>query len=56
MSIVTYQESHYVGVLDMYDQTGYVSGRYIGEAARSILDIIDYTKTYDIPVLLQHFL
>lgn len=34
------------------NQTGYVSGRYIGEAARSKLDIIDYTKTYDIPGLL----
>lgn len=34
------------------NQTGYVSGRYIGEAARSILDIMDYTKTYDIPGLL----
>ena len=26
------------------DQTGYVSGRYIGEAARSILDIMEFTK------------
>jgi len=26
-------------------QTGYVSGRYIGEAARSILDVMEYTKT-----------
>ena len=34
------------------NQTGYVSGRYIGEAARSILDIMDYTKTYEIPGLL----
>ena len=35
------------------NQTGYVLGRgYIGEAARSILDIMDYTKTYDIPGLL----
>ena len=34
------------------NQTGYVSGHYIGEAARSILDIMDYTKTYDIPGLL----
>ena len=33
------------------NQTGYVPGRYIGEAARSILDIMDYTKTYDIPGL-----
>ena len=34
------------------NQTEYVSGRYIGEAARSILDIMDYTKTYGIPRLL----
>ena len=34
------------------NQSGYVSGRYIGEAARSILDIMDYTKTYDMPGLL----
>ena len=34
------------------NQTGYVPGRYIGEAARSIVDIMDYTKTYDIPGLL----
>ena len=27
------------------NQTGYVSGRYIGEAGRSILDMMDYTKT-----------
>ena len=33
-------------------QTGYVSGRYIGEATRSILDMMDYTKSYDIPELL----
>ena len=32
-------------------QTGYVSDRYIGVAARSILDIMHYTKTYDIPGL-----
>ena len=34
------------------NQTGHVSGCYIGEAARSILDIMDYTKTYNIPGLL----
>ena len=34
------------------NQTGYISGRYLGEAARSILDIMDYTKTFDIPGLL----
>ena len=34
------------------NQTGYGSGRYIGEAARSILDIMDYTKSYDSPGLL----
>ena len=31
------------------NQTGYVSGRYIGEAARSILDVMEYTKTVNIP-------
>ena len=31
------------------NQTGYVSGRYIGEAARLILDVMEYTKTFDIP-------
>jgi len=25
-------------------QTGYVKGRFIGEAARSILDVMDYTN------------
>ena len=34
------------------NQTGYVPGRYIGEAARSILDMMDYTKFYDIPGML----
>ena len=34
------------------NQTGYVSGRYIGEAARSILDVMEYTKTFDIPSIL----
>ena len=29
-------------------QTGYVKGRFIGEAARSIIDIIDYTKKQNI--------
>ena len=31
------------------NQTGYVSGRYIGEAARSIIDVMEYTKTFNIP-------
>ena len=31
------------------NQTGYVSGRFIGEAARSILDVMEYTKTFNIP-------
>ena len=26
------------------NQTGYVKGRFIGEAARSIMDVMDYTK------------
>ena len=34
------------------NQTGYVSGRYIWEAARSILDIIECTKTFNIPGIL----
>ena len=34
------------------NQTGYVSGRYIGEAARSILDIMEYTKTFNIQGIL----
>ena len=34
------------------NQTGYVSGRYIGEAARSILDVMEYTKTVNIPGIL----
>jgi len=29
-------------------QTGYVKGRFIGEAARSILDVMDYTKKQNI--------
>ena len=34
------------------NQTGYVSGRYIREAARSILGVMEYTKTFDIPGIL----
>jgi len=34
------------------DQTGYVKGRFIGEAARSIIDIMDYTKMQNIPGIL----
>ena len=26
------------------NQTGYVKGRFIGEAARSIMDVMDYAK------------
>ena len=33
-------------------QTGYVKGRFIGEAARSIIDIMDYTKKQNIPGIL----
>jgi len=33
-------------------QTGYVKGRFIGEAARSILDVMDYTKKQNIPGIL----
>ena len=31
------------------NQTGYVKGRFIGEAARSIIDIMDYTKSQSLP-------
>ena len=34
------------------DQTGYVKGRFIGEAARSIIHIMDYTKKQNIPGIL----
>ena len=34
------------------NQTGYVSGRYIGEADRSILDVMEHTKTVNIPGIL----
>ena len=34
------------------NQTGYVSGRYIGEAAKSIIDVMEYTKTLFIPGIL----
>ena len=34
------------------NQTGYVKGRFIGEAARSIMDVMDYTKKQNIPGIL----
>ena len=34
------------------NQTGYVKGRFIGEAARSIIDVMDYTKKQNIPGIL----
>ena len=34
------------------NQTGYVSGRYTEEAARSILEVMEYTKTFNIPGVL----
>ena len=37
------------------NQNGYVPSRYIGEGARSIMDIMDYTKTHDIPGLSTPF-
>ena len=33
-------------------QTGYVKGRFIGEAVRSIIDVMDYTKEQNIPSIL----
>ena len=35
-----------------FTQTGYIKGRFIGEAARSILDVMDYTKKQNIPGIL----
>jgi len=35
-----------------YNQTGYVKGRFIGEAIRSIFDIMDFTAKENIPSLL----
>ena len=32
--------------------TGYVKGRFIGEAATSIIDVMDYTKEQNIPSIL----
>ena len=48
---------NWAGKWDLYPpfrtlQIGYVSGRYIGEAARSILNVMEYTKTVNIPVIL----
>ena len=36
----------------MPNQSGYVKGRFIGEAARSILDVMDFTKKENIPGIL----
>ena len=33
-------------------QTGYVKGRFIGEAVRSIINVMDYTKEQNIPGIL----
>ena len=33
-------------------QTGYVKGRFIGEVARSIIAVMDYTKRQNIPGML----
>ena len=34
------------------NQTGYVKDRFIGEAARSIIDVMEYTKQQNIPGIL----
>jgi len=34
------------------NQTGYVKGRFIGEVARSIIDVMEYTKQQNIPGIL----
>ena len=35
-----------------FDQTGFISGRYIGENIRLIYDILQYTDEHEIPGLL----
>jgi hypothetical protein len=35
-----------------FDQTGFISGRYIGENIRLIYDILQYTEENEIPGLL----
>ena len=34
------------------DQTGFIKGRYIGENIRLIIDVMEYTKTHNIPGIL----
>lgn len=34
------------------NQTGFIKGRYIGENIRLIYDLLNYTDTHDIPVML----
>lgn len=34
------------------NQTGYVKDRFIGEAARSVIDVMEYTKQQNIPGVL----
>ena len=34
------------------NQTGYVKGRFIGEAARAIMDVMDHTKKQNTPGIL----
>ena len=35
-----------------HNQSGFIKGRFIGEVARSILDIIDYTESLKLPGIL----
>ena len=35
-----------------HNQCGFIKGRFIGEAARSILDIIDHTESLNLPGVL----
>lgn len=35
-----------------HNQSGFIEGRFIGEVARSILDIIDYTESFKLPGIL----
>ena len=41
-----------IGKLVKPDQTGCISGRFIGENIRTMLDIIEYTTSYDVPGLM----
>ena len=35
-----------------HNQSGFIKGRFIGEATRSILDVTDYTESFKLPGVL----